>query len=90
MIVLPGMTTTPKRSSAAVLASMVADSSPSKRARQSTSAVTLNTSINGNNTPTSQPAISLLANFTPTRQSKRIASMVPTIEEDGRKRLKKT
>ncbi|KAL5015375.1 hypothetical protein ScPMuIL_009645 [Solemya velum] len=85
-----GMTATPKRSSTAALVSMVAESSPNKRSRPSGSAVTLNTSINGSDTPASQSAVSLLANLTPTRQSKRIASMVPAIDDDGRKRLRKT
>lgn len=52
---------------------------PSKRARLSSQ-----TTVNGaETTPTPSPQ------FTPTRQSKRLASMTPTME-DGRKKLRKT
>lgn len=52
---------------------------PSKRARLSSQ-----TPVNGaETTPTPSPQ------FTPTRQSKRLASMTPTME-DGRKKLRKT
>lgn len=54
---------------------------PSKRARLSSQ-----TTVNGaETTPTPTPS----PQFTPTRQSKRLASMTPTME-DGRKKLRKT
>ncbi|KAK3088610.1 hypothetical protein FSP39_021256 [Pinctada imbricata] len=60
--------------------------SPNKKARTAAGASNSASKINGVTSPTPAPSVSVV---TPTRQSKRLASMTPSSDDEGRKKLRR-